>query len=470
MCSMKKNGFISTSLIYTFFVLFLLLMLLLLNSYSSNRFLIEQYKYDIKNSFALESTADINLFLLAWDEESQDYETVEEIPTVGYLFDSEYSYCVNGSSVSYNGSDILVSASGKDTCYAYFKESDGDIELKIYTQEKQGGPLKLVRNMPNLNYSFTSAECTSPGVITFDETARKFTINSSKKTKCEAIFTKVQNDIVLNIFKESAYGNHIYNGIKYTEVEDIPDYRYTFGDYVCTNKDVSTTIKSVNNELVIESDGKNECNVYYNGDTSKVELIIMMQTDDGVSGYTTGLKYTKTSTIPSTGYKYVGYICDDTNATVTYNNGTFTTNATDQTVCRAYFNRYSGGAFINYYLETSKGGYENVSEVPAVGYVYNKSKSSCNNNSEIIVDNNIVIINSVAEDVCNIYYDLVTADVKVQVFVMNKTTNKYELGSIPVAGYQLYSASCTNGASIQYRSGLLNVSSEGPTVCTVYFR
>ena len=45
---MKKNGFVSTALIYTFFILFLLLMLFLLNSYSSIRFLMEQYKYDIK--------------------------------------------------------------------------------------------------------------------------------------------------------------------------------------------------------------------------------------------------------------------------------------------------------------------------------------------------------------------------------------------------------------------------------------
>jgi len=87
---MKKNGFVSTSLIYTFFVLFLFLMVFLLNSYSSNRFLTEQFKNDIKNTFAEASNADINLFIMIWDDLSGDYELSDEIPTFGYYFENSY--------------------------------------------------------------------------------------------------------------------------------------------------------------------------------------------------------------------------------------------------------------------------------------------------------------------------------------------------------------------------------------------
>ena len=71
---------------------------------------------------------------------------------------------------------------------------------------------------------------------------------------------------------------------------------------------------------------------------------------------------------------------------------------------------------------------------------------------------------------CDIYFDLANADIKVLVYVMTRETNKYELGDVPIVGYEMYSAGCTNGASIEYVNASLNVTSEGPTVCTVYFR
>lgn len=467
---MKKNGFVSTSLIYTFFILFLLLMLFLLNSYSSTRFLMEQYKNDIKNSFAEASLADINLYILAWNEATQDYETVDKIPTIGYYYESDYSYCVNGGTISYNGSDIMVSATGRDSCYAYFRESDGDITLKIYTKETKDSDKKLVKNMPSVNYELTSASCDNNAEINFDDSNRKFRIKATEKTTCEAVFTKSDVDIVINVFKENAYGDHEYNGIKYVETKDKPGINYTFYDYYCFDKNINTTITVEDDELLIESSGKNECNVYYKGDTSKVELIIMMQTETGVSGYTTGLKYTKTASIPGSGYRYVGYICDNAYAVVTYNNGIFTTSATTQTTCRAYFNEYAGGIKVNYYLETSNGSYENVTQVPVIGYSYNKTKSKCINGSNINVSNNIVTIDATNDDTCDIYFNLATADINVQVYVMNRETNKYELSSVPTVGYELYNAGCTNGGSINYKNGILNVDSDGPTVCTVYFR
>ena len=50
--NMKKNGFVATSVIYSFFIIFLLLMLFIINSYSRIRILLEDYKNDSLDELA----------------------------------------------------------------------------------------------------------------------------------------------------------------------------------------------------------------------------------------------------------------------------------------------------------------------------------------------------------------------------------------------------------------------------------
>ena len=467
---MKKNGFVSTSLIYTFFIVFLLLMIFLLNSYSSIRFLLDQYKYDIKNSFAEAMIADINLYLMVWDENTQEYEITDEMPVFGYAYDESISYCRHGSSMSYANGNISVTAERRDSCYAFFTENEKDITLRIYTKETASSNRVLVKNVPNYSYNFTNYDCTNGATLSFNDNTRKFTISSTKKTVCEVEFTKKEMDIIINMFKENSLGEHEYNGLKYIATTEIPGINYNFDSYVCKNTSINTTVAYENNELVIDSFGRNECNVYFNGGSNRVELIIMQETNEGVKGYTTGLKYSRVSTVPGSGYKYVGYICDDASASVTYSNGILSATADAQTICRAYFNRYSGSVYVHYYLETSNKNYENVVMVPTIGYKYNASKSDCNNNSNIMVDgNNTVTIDSATDDECYVYFDLANSDIRVNVYIMDKRTGKSKLGNIPVVGYSLFQASCTNGAEIAYTNGSLKVTSQGPTVCTVYF-
>ncbi len=48
---------------------------------------------------------------------------VEEIPTEGYTFDAERSYCINGSTISFNDGKVAVSdIVGKEKCTVYFKQ------------------------------------------------------------------------------------------------------------------------------------------------------------------------------------------------------------------------------------------------------------------------------------------------------------------------------------------------------------
>lgn len=467
----NKNGFISTSLVYTFFIIFLMLMIFLINSYSRVRFLLDEYKNDIKNTFAEASSADINVHIMIWDSKTEEYELMENLPSFGYVFQkSPVSYCKNGASISYVNGSISVSSVGKDTCYAYFREAEKDINLKMYIKENVNSNKILVSSIPNSNYILTNKSCTNGAILNFNEEERRFTITSSKKTVCEVEFTKKESDVLIHIYKEEDNGSYEYNGIYYNKTNERPGVNYTLDSFECTNKDIYTNIKDENGELIVESEGKNECNVYYNRGSNKVELIIMQETEEGVSGYTTGKKYSRTYGIPGLGYRYVGYICDNSDAKVTFINGVLEATSNVETVCRAYFELSSSNVFLQYYLETSSGGYERVSVVPSLGYVINIKKSKCDNGSKITARDNIPIVEALEEDICHIYYDMVNADIKVNVYVMNRESGKFELSRVPTVGYSLYNAGCTNGAEILYENGTLKVRSDSPTVCTVYFR
>ena len=104
---MKKNGFISTSLIYTFFLIFLTLMLLLLNSYAKNRTLLNEYKDKIKESFTVNNTTNnnnnefiINVYVL--ENSERQLITYNEDMT----FDENYTFqefsCQNSSNITFN--------------------------------------------------------------------------------------------------------------------------------------------------------------------------------------------------------------------------------------------------------------------------------------------------------------------------------------------------------------------------------
>lgn len=467
---MKKNGFVSTSLIYTFFVIFLMLMIFLLNSYSSNRFLLENIKYDIKNSFAYLNSADINLYVYVWDKTTHEYELKENMPVFGFEMNENVSYCKNGSTINYVNGNLVINASRKDSCYAYFDEVESDIIINIYTKNTSTSERVKVDFIPDYSYEITSSSCTNDAVIEFNEEVRKFNVTASKKTVCEVEFTKREADVLLHIYKQSVLGNKEVNGIKYLEIEDNPGYGYDFATYECIQKEVETTIRYENGEIVVDTAGKNECSVYFNGTDNTINLIIMQETTNGLNGYTTGKKYSRSYVVPTDNYKYVGYLCEDNRATVKYENGILVAEGSVETTCRAYFDHYSGNYFIHQMLERTDGTYEEVSVVPILGYNYNESKSSCKKGSTITVVNNTAYISGEEDDACTIYYDLLNKDIVVNVYVMDRVTHKYELSKVPVIGYELLSKSCTNDAQIEYINGGLKVSTISPTVCTVYFR
>lgn len=115
---MKKDGFVSTALVYTFFVLFLMLMVFLINNYSSRRYLLYRQNNDIKEELYKLRGADIDLYIMIWNNTTKEYEYSYYAPSNGTL--DRKSYCKNGGTLNYENGEITINAKRRDECHAYF--------------------------------------------------------------------------------------------------------------------------------------------------------------------------------------------------------------------------------------------------------------------------------------------------------------------------------------------------------------
>lgn len=118
---MKKNGFVSTTLIYTFFILFLALMVFLLGSYSHNRHLLNTYKDDIKLSFVERTGQDINVYFMIYNDVTEGYDLKKNVPSDDYGIVETLSSCNNGARINYENGKYKISAAKTDDCYLFFK-------------------------------------------------------------------------------------------------------------------------------------------------------------------------------------------------------------------------------------------------------------------------------------------------------------------------------------------------------------
>ena len=123
---MKRNGFVSTALIYTFFIIFLTLMVYLLSSYANKRILLNSYKEDIKKSFINENI-DVTLFYMVWNNETLTYEINNTMPTLGYIYNGDLSNCNNGSIINYLDGNFTIDNTKEDMCFLYFDSEDKEL-------------------------------------------------------------------------------------------------------------------------------------------------------------------------------------------------------------------------------------------------------------------------------------------------------------------------------------------------------
>lgn len=196
---MKKNGFVSTALIYTFFIIFLILMVFLVNSYSSVRFLSEQLKEEIKID---PDVADINVFIYVYNDDPsvKKYEVSNKVPGEGYYLHAD-SNCENGSTIKLGIIDeetdkqgLIVYANHKDKCYAYFNKLEYDVIVDIYTKDDSAlNHVDSINDVDLTKYKFSSEESgciTSGSEIGFNEAGKSFTFQTTKPTECKAVFVR----------------------------------------------------------------------------------------------------------------------------------------------------------------------------------------------------------------------------------------------------------------------------------------
>ena len=406
MKNIKKNGFVSSSIIYAFFIVFLLLLVYLLSNYSNIRFLLDRINYGIRNGAMNQAVGDINMYIYIWDEEEETYNLKNNVSPIGY--DIVESSCTNDATVGFKDGKIVVKATKKTVCNVYFRKTKGDIILNVYTKESSKAARKIASKIPDSNYLFTSVECKDnegnlvENVMMWNEATRQFDVKTNKRIECTAVFTKKEQLVNITYYIEDASGNSTFEEFKYSKTNGYPSDAYTFYKADCENG-TQITFDSANGKLTYNETQKDTCKVYFRGGSKKVNMLYKKESTTGDPGYTEGKLYIDTVNVPKTGFQYVGYKCNGDGA-INLVNGVLTGTSSSQDTCTIYFDAVTTNADISYYVQDTTNNYVAVSSVPSTGYKYNQSKSNCTNGSTIQIINNVAYVN--ANDTCSVYFDV----------------------------------------------------------------
>lgn len=143
--SMKKNGFISMSLIYTFFLLFLTFITFLIISFRRENNLLDEYNKRIKESFLESDISDkrISVYII----KNGVKEKSESIPFDNYALVSE---SCNDGTIKYNNvtRKFKIKASNDTLCDVVFQDF-GDVKIKMYYRNNE--TIKIMSN--NFTYN-----------------------------------------------------------------------------------------------------------------------------------------------------------------------------------------------------------------------------------------------------------------------------------------------------------------------------
>ncbi len=219
-------------------------------------------------------------------------------------------------------------------------------------------------------------------------------------------------------------------------------------------------------------------NLYLN-DKDYVLLIYLQNTSQNNDG---SKDYHLSSNIPSIGYEYSGYKCQN-DSTLVFNEDSLTASATinKKDTCSVYFDMVAPlDVTINVMLEDNVGSdtYTLGTNIPYYGYKYNNF--DCTNNSELTYDSNLhkVTLKTPGKDVCNLYFKKDAADVIVNLYVENTldTEDYIKRFTIPTdVNYSLNSEKsvCKNNNervenNITYVDGYINLDTQVVTECDVY--
>ena len=220
--------------------------------------------------------ADIKIIIMAQDRDSSgapvanSYSQYAYVPKAGYTYNTTSSYCVNGSTLTYDSSDFSVNAetSRTDTCYAYFDAKDNlDIILNVYLEDADSNGNGLgtyttkleTYDIPSGAYALNTVQssCTNGATVTYDSASNKFFVESNSKTVCNAYMNVLNPDIAVTIYLQDRAG--IDN---YYKAKTIP-YNIFYGLNVskssCTN---GATLSIVKQEVKVSTSNRTKCVAY----------------------------------------------------------------------------------------------------------------------------------------------------------------------------------------------------------------
>lgn len=164
-----------------------------------------------------------------------------------------------------------------------FDTAAGDINIVIQKQTAKSSTTYVpTYGVPSVGYSFnvnktycenptTKAKVTcsqgSSGAChyTYNANTREFSLTSNQKVTCNFYFDLTQaSDIdVLVYIQNDDVGDRTYSGVKYQLVNDVPTSGYTYSTYTCDNSGGTVSYSSSTHKLTVSSNSKNRCYAYF---------------------------------------------------------------------------------------------------------------------------------------------------------------------------------------------------------------
>ena len=305
--------------------------------------------------------ADLDVRIMAEERDSNGnglnkYGLYPYIPKAGYVYNSELSYCTNGSVIDYHSStyDVDINAYGHDVCYLYFDSTAQlDITLNVFAENINsdgvgtGEYTKLETTaLPSIGYELNASKtsCENGSTVTYDAKENQFSVEASNKDVCTAYMDAMDVDIALKIYVQNKK-----NSDNYYETKTIPTNAfYEIGSKsACTG---TSTMSMRNQKIVISATSRTSCVAYLdvgsgpilesmkstvNGQSVKIDLtnssigtsaVTYYYSKDGGATYvsSTSPTYTFDNLEPLTEYTFMAYSVDSSGKT----SSIFTTTAT----------------------------------------------------------------------------------------------------------------------------------------------
>lgn len=220
-------------------------------------------------------------------------------------------------------------------------------------------------------------------------------------------FRSYNSDISIMFYQEKQNDDGSGMG-EYKPVSEVPRSGFAFNNYTCKN---SSTIEynQETKEVVLSSNTKDECNIYFNA-TNTSDLDVAFMIEDGLDTD----NYQKMANIPIYGYKYDHYDCVN-NSEIIYDdvNERFQLNSTQKDTCNIYYKKLNN-LHVNVYIRKNNT-LELITSLPKTKSYQLSTGSECRVNykpvsSNISFNNKKITIDTDVNASCDVYLEEVPSE------------------------------------------------------------